>query len=833
MPESLWSQDVFTAGELSPLMYARTTTAIYFNGMKTAKNVITYPQGGVGKRFGTEYLATITNATAANQIFFKSFQYINECTYLVVFTPDQIDIYLEGTINKTITGTGITAEEIQEIDYTILETRFRVTTGISQPKDITRAIGATGAISAVASNIFTFGGVVVADVIYAINFTWTAAPTTSPQLLTGKTYFARAITTTTFKVYATSEDAKNQENEFTLSTIGTAAVANFLDSFAINTVAFRNLPVFDFEGGYDALTFTPSLVSGNAITVTASAGIFTAEHVGGLFYGNGGIVRLTSFTSTLIMVGSTINAFNDTTAINGLLCFLAEPAWSTTRKWPRKCSSYQNRAFFANTELLPNGVWGSVINDFDNFNGAEPDDDLAIAWFPTSDTVSYVNFIVPYRSLTVHTNSGVYSTPLNSDRAITPTNFSLSIQDTTPADTVQPRNIDNQILIMSGNDAHSLVWDGVNNAYTSNLISVANEQVIRSPVDEASFVDIDKAGSRYMFIVNADGTLAVYQTLIAENVSGWTKSETEQGAGDSFFRWITSDSNGNFWFIAEREIYEAGTPVNITAYGADYLTSTGVNFSLTEPSLCTFTTSGTLPVSSPQIAVLTNYWAIGIDANDYYVYTSYDDAVNDTNRIIFTSAGTSSQVVPSPLTTKFFIEKLDFDLAVDCATKYSGSPTSTITGLSRLNGQDVLIQGDGYGFSANVANDEAEITAHGDPITVSSAQIGFPINVIIEPMPLSLSLGSQLKSTNLVQPKHIRTATFMFNNTVGGTINGIPIAIKRFNEVDFGSAPSPAQGLFKMNIMKGWDDFNNPTFTINHSEPFDIKLLGVFYALDA
>jgi len=832
MPESLWSQDVFTAGELSPLMYARTTTAVYFNGMKTAKNVVTYPQGAVGKRFGTEYLATISNATASNQIFFKSFQYINECTYLVVFTPDQIDIYLEGTVNKTITGTGITAEEIQEIDYTVLETRFRVTTGISQPKDITRAIGATGNITAVASNIFTFGGLVTADVIYAINFTWTAAPTTSPQLLTGKTYFARAITTTTFKIYSTSEDAKNEENEFTLTTIGTAAVANFLDGFAINAVSFRNLPVFDFDGGYDAIDFTPT-VTGSSVAIAASSNIFTAAHVGGLFYAKSGVARLTAFTDAQNMTGQVITDFVSGTAVSGILCFLAEPAWSTSRKWPRKCSSYQNRAFFANTELLPNGVWGSVINDFDNFNGAEPDDDLAIAWFPTSDTVSYINFIVPYRSLTVHTNSGVYSTPLNSDRAITPTNFSLSIQDTTPADTVQPRNIDNQILIMSGNDAHSLVWDGVNNSYTSNLISVTNEQVIRTPKDEASYVDIDKAGSRYMFIVNDDGSLAIYQTLIAENISGWTKSETEQGIGNSYFRWITSDSNGNFWFVVEREIYEAVTPVNISAYGADYLTSTGVNFSLTEPSLCTFTTSGTLPTSTPQIAVLTNYWAVGINANDYYVYTSYDDASNDTNRITFTSAGTSSQVVPAPLTTKFFIEKLDFDLTVDCAAKYSGTATSTITGLSRLNGQEVLIQGDGYGFSDTVGNDEADITAHGSAVTVSEAQVGFPINVVIEPMPLSLRLGSELKTTNLVQPKHIRTATFMFNNTVGGTINGIPIAIKRFNEVDFGSAPAPAQGIFKMNIMKGWDDFNNPTFTINHSEPFDIKLLGVFYALDA
>jgi len=833
MPESLWSQDIFTAGELSPLMYARTSTAVYFNGMKTAKNVITFPQGAAGKRFGTEYLATLVNATTANQIFFKSFQYLNECTYLVVMTPDRLDVYLEGTINKTITGTGITAEELLDIDYTILENKFRITTGISAPKDITRSIGITGAISAVATNEFTFAGVIVTETIYALTFTWAAPPTTSPQIITGKTYFARATATNKFKVYSSSEDAKDDTNEYTLTTIGTTAVADFLDGFAINNVSFRTYPTYDFTGGYDSLTFTPGAASGNDITLSSSAAIFTTAHVNGTFNGGGGSMRIRTYTNTMIVRGDILTPFDSTAAISGILSLLREPAWSDARGWPRKCSSYQNRSFFANTESLTNGVWGSTINDFEDFDDLESDDDSAISWFPTSDTVSYVNFIVPYRSLTIHTNSGVYSTPLNSDKAITPSNFSLSVQDTTPADSVQPRNIDNQILIMSGNDAHSLVWDGLNNSYTSSLVSVANEQVIRTPVDEASYIDIQKAGSRYMFIVNADGSLAVYQTLISEKISGWTPCVTEQSWGSSYFRWVTSDSNGNLWFVVERNEAGIGAAYNITGYTSDSLTSTGSIFSVSGATLCTFITTGTLPVSVPQIQLLTNYWAVGIDANTYRVYLTKTDAEEDVNRIEFTSSGTNSQVQRWSLSNQFYIEKLDFDLYMDCSQKYSGAPVSSIPNVARMNGQNVQIHGDEYGFADEVGQDEASVQAHGEIFTVSTAQVGYPINVEIQPMPLSLSLGSNIKTTNLAQPKHIRTVTFMFNNTVGGTINGIPIAIKNFDEVNFGTAPTPAQGTFKMNIMKGWDDFHNPTFTINHSEPFDMKLLGVFYALDA
>ena len=72
----------------------------------------------------------------------------------------------------------------------------------------------------------------------------------------------------------------------------------------------------------------------------------------------------------------------------------------------------------------------------------------------------------------------------------------------------------------------------------------------------------------------------------------------------------------------------------------------------------------------------------------------------------------------------------------------------------------------------------------------------------------------------------------MFNNTIGGTINGVPIALEPFDMAHIGEPPVPARGIFEMSIMKAWDDFNNPSFTIEHNEPFDIELLGLFYSVE-
>lgn len=843
MAQVLWSQDFFAKGELSPLMYSRVTVNAYYQGLKRAKNVICYPQGSAGKRFGTLYLNEIQGTTNYREIYFESFQYLNECCYLVVFRENNIDIYLEGEYIANVSGTGIMASEIQLIDHTILENRFRVTTGIYRPKDLTRSDNAPIAITGFGSNALSIATPHTLNSFFPARFTTTGTfPVTSPQIHANKTYFIRFVTTTTFKIYSTAQDAKANTNAYTVTSAGLLSNVVIRNTWAFGNVAFRNLPVFDFTGGYDTSEFTPAAASGYNILITRTTGAFnfTLNYIGGVFVGNGGVARIRAANGTNQIAVDIVVPFNSTAAIPGTQVFIGEPAWSDVYGWPRKCSSFQNRAFFANTETLSNGLWGSVINDFDDFNDIELDDDNAISWFPTSDTVNYIQFIVPYRSLTIHTNSGVYSTPLSVETAITPKNFSLSLQDSTPAQTVQPRGIDNQIIILSGNDAHSLLWDGFNNAYNSSIISIANEQLIRTPIDEAAYVDLVRAGSRYMFIVNADGSMAIYQTLIAENVSGFTPAYLEQSYGNAYFRWVTSNFDGRAWFVTERELAQAQTPVSLTGNTSDTFLAVGSNFSTDAATACLFSAVTALPATTPQIEADTWYWAIGVDSDNFKVYTTKADAENDENAIVITNFGTAASVIPYPLQTKLLIEQLSFDAKVDCAGIYPTQPgqpsVSTISGQTRFNAQDIMMQGDGFGFEETVVNGDVTFEQHGELREVSEAQYGFPIDVDIIPMPLSISMTGNPKNSNLIETKHIRFVTFLFADTVGGSIitntRNTPIAMNTLINNQPGDPPTPTTGSFEISLFGGWNDFTYNSFRINHRAPFDIKLTGIFYKVD-
>lgn len=850
MGNQIWIQDDFTKGELSPYTYGRGDLEQYGDGLKTAVNCISYPTGSTGKRFGTLYRSTSTNMTVFNEAYFQTFHYLNQCVYQLLFLPDKIEIYMEGLLIATVTGTGMDANQCYEIDSTVLRNAFRVCAPNFRPKDLIRSPNSFITMEGFpASGGTLFGdGEFAVDVILPATFTAAGPfPVTVPQLRPLLIYFVRRATNDPddfhFQIFTSVNDAKLRINALKYISGGPDAGLHLIiqNTWTFTNPVFSEYPVYDFNQNYDLLSFSVASASGTT-TLYSNGNIFTAEMVGGAFLGAGGAARIFEVTSPVhagIYIQKNFDASavgTDGNKLSGRLSLLAEPAWSDLRGWPSKCSSYQNRAIFGNTNLLENGIWLSTINDYSSFNDLESDDDDAISWYPTSDQVNVIQFILPYRSLTVYTNSGAYSTSLGLDVAITPSNFSLQLQDNTPPPILHPRAIDNQIIVVCGNDVYSLVWSGINNAYTSSLVSIANEQLIRSPVDEAVFYDFNRAGSRYVFIVNGDGTLAIFQTLLSEDISGFTAGTMTQSYGTAKFLQVASDFDGRCWFLVEREVL--GDEVNLAFSIQINLTVIEFepdNVLIDTISSGVFVTQGPAvgPTTIPQVTEeVPFYWARRIADKQFSFYLTKEDADSDLNRIIFSQPGSGWLFAVFPLTKKFFIEELSFDVFTDCTVIYSGTSTSIVSMPANLfREMELKAVGDGFGFEGvcNISN-QFDFVQHGELIEITNASIGFGIDTIIEPMPLSMATG---KSQNfLTRPKHIRNVNLMFNNTIGGTVNGVPIALNKFNQANIGEPPAYSRGIFELSVLHGWEDFNNPTFRIEHSDPFNIELLGLFYDVD-
>lgn len=114
----------FTAGELSPRLDGRTDLNKYFNGCKKLQNFLTFPQGGVTRRPGTEHIAAATESSLLPGLRLIPFEFNVEQTYVLEFTNGKFRVYKDGGIVVDGGGSPVefvtpyTGPQLQELKFT-------------------------------------------------------------------------------------------------------------------------------------------------------------------------------------------------------------------------------------------------------------------------------------------------------------------------------------------------------------------------------------------------------------------------------------------------------------------------------------------------------------------------------------------------------------------------------------------------------------------------------------------------------------------------------------------------------------------------------------------
>lgn len=844
MAEVRYDQFEFAQGEVDPKIQSRPDWLGYYKSLKYARNVQVIPQGGVQRRWGSVYVDTCTvgNPNVASQFEMCTLLYDDTAVYLLIWEPLSVKIYLENVLVATLTTT-YQAEDIAFLRFTQVENRLIITNANFQPAQVVRSANAANAITGIDSvnQYLAVTTALTPGQVLPVQFTATGSlPTTSPQIYVNRNYFIRVINALNVRVYSTSADAINNVNFYTVTALGTTSNVVIQNTWALSNITFINTPAYDFNGGYSAITFTPSATSGNAVTITASAPIYTAGMVGGLFTGNAGSLRIVTVNSSTVVTGYTIHSFADTTAIEGTLAFLGEPAWSNARGWPKYASFFQNRLVFGGSYSLPNGVWLSVVNAAYNFDDSQALDDDAIGWYPAGGTINLIVGITSARSLMIHTNNGTFSTPLLTEVPVTPTNFTLTEQNKFAVRPIQPIFIDNQIIFVdTASNVLNMIWEIAQSAFITNNISVMSSSLINAPVDMASFYEPIATDGFYALFVNGDGTLAVYQTLHEQNIAAWSLMNTVTNiVSDQLNGYTTLPANyihvitGNnrCWFLVQKQLPQAGSPLAITSFTSinGFQTVTPHGIPLTGSTLISFATTGILPGTSPQINT-TGYWfAKATTPINFQVYTNAQDAANGTNAITISSLGTNTTVIVWPLQNSVTIEELSFNVLTDSATVQTLPAAGTLVqGLSHLNGTVVNVKGDGYLLNNNtVFNAQVRTEAQ-------STQYEVGINYISQVTPLPVSIPQVFGI--LYKPKHIRALYIRYYQSIGVTLQGFNIPVITMQQQVLGAFPAPQDGVFLATPMEGWDNFDvssNNDINILQTNPLPMTILGLSYVLE-
>lgn len=269
----------------------------------------------------------------------------------------------------------------------------------------------------------------------------------------------------------------------------------------------------------EAVTLTPSATTG-AVTLAASAAVFAAGHVGTRFRLQNKEVEITAVASAT----SATATVKETLAGTAATADWEEQAFSPVRGWPVSLCFHQDRLVVGGARDLPNRLWLSRSSELFNFDLGTGLDDEGIEFAILSDQVNAVRAVFSGRHLQVFTSGAEW---MVTGDPLTPVNMQLRRQTRvgSPVDrAVPPRDVDGATLFVprAGAEIREFLFTDVEQAYQATDLATLAPHLIATPRDQ----DFDQA-NRLFHIVMADGSIATLTVFRAEQVTAWTRQETD------------------------------------------------------------------------------------------------------------------------------------------------------------------------------------------------------------------------------------------------------------------------------------------------------------------
>lgn len=313
-------------------------------------------------------------------------------------------------------------------------------------------------------------------------------------------------------------------------------VTRTLSGWTIAAWTFLREPFFRFAEA--AVTLAASGTTGS-VTVTASAPVFLAGHVGARLRIGGKRLLVTGLVSA-VQVSATVEEALDGTDPTA---DWDEAAFSAARGWPVTCGFHQERLVIGGSRDLPNRLWLSRTGDLFNFDLGTGLDDEAIEFGLVSDQVNAIRGVFSGRHLQVFTSGAEW---MVTGDPLTPSNIQLNRQTRvgSPVDRlIPPVDVDGATVFVArgGQGVHEFAYTELSQAYQANDLAILARHLVKAPVSMAY-----DQNARLLHLVMADGGIGTLTLYRAEQVTAWTRQETE-GA----FRAV-AESDGTVWVVTER-----------------------------------------------------------------------------------------------------------------------------------------------------------------------------------------------------------------------------------------------------------------------------------------
>jgi len=207
----------------------------------------------------------------------------------------------------------------------------------------------------------------------------------------------------------------------------------------------------------------------------------------------------------------------------------AEQSYSTLRGYPAAVTFHQGRLWFGGTLAQPDGIWGSKSGQYFNFDIGDAEDNDAIDITANVGQINQIRHLVSNRDLQVFTAGSELYVQAPTTKPITPTNAQIIKQTPFGSSYVRPEAFDGATLFIqnTGNAMREFLFTDAENSYTSVAVSALAPHLIRNPVQQTVIKGSLDRSENYSFLVNEDGTIAVFYSIRSDKKAGWTLWDTK------------------------------------------------------------------------------------------------------------------------------------------------------------------------------------------------------------------------------------------------------------------------------------------------------------------
>lgn len=598
-------QPAFTAGELSPALWARVDLSKYATGLKTAKNLFIHPHGGASNRSGLEFVRKVKDST--KKTITIPFQFNTEQSYTLEFGNLYFRVFRDGGVilsgavpYEVVTpylesqvGQLVFAQEadvmyivhpshgvrklsrLADDNWTLTSVAFAPTisapTGVGGTPFFVRRIGSLANISYRVTAVSAGGAesaaaaAVTALVQYdkedgrIIRLSWNAMAGAALYrvyrsdnligVLIETTETTADISQTNYTGDGTAVPTSGAVGAPATPT-GVAVVVlygkdiNYKVSAISATTGEESLPSSSHALRND-LSFDGNR---NELTWTAVAGasayLVYKEQNG--VYGYIGRTETNIFTDDNIAPDLSNGPQSGTNPFNG------------AGKYPRCVTFIEQRLGFAGSNDEPQAVWLSQSTNYENFGKSSPAKASdAVTFRIRARQVNEIRSMLPIRGLMLLTSGAewIVSGGSNSD-AITPSAIKIDSQGFRGCAEVQPVVVGNTVLFAQGRGGvvRDFSYEFTDDAFVGRDLTI----LARHLFENKNIVAWAYAQAPYsiVWVVMDDGSLVSLTYLKEHEIWAWTHHESGPG-DDAFFEHVSVVSEGNEdvpYFVVKRTI---------------------------------------------------------------------------------------------------------------------------------------------------------------------------------------------------------------------------------------------------------------------------------------